>query len=300
VLFSASENASLISGASHEQQTLEASYQRVQQLLSVLFAAYVAKHDASFETLRESITLLVSDLTMAVRDGYVASSVFAQAFQKLFGICDRVYDEMVKQKKEALSPTTTAAFTSLKMTAFACTVRELLKLDGQSKQDKVTAKDMVRTLAIISTQVWLPQSQASAVKTVLQALLKEPAVRGVKLLEKQISTLQNDLQTVNDVGSPESISFFDTAPGLKDLMQSSSSWNEDASVMVDEEHSMVLPTRRAARAARAAASKQVQEDDEDEEEEDDEDDEEEDSDDEEEEDEEDESLPPSRSRRAFT
>lgn len=301
VLFSASENASLISGASHEQQTLEASYQRVQQLLSVLFAAYVAKHDASFETLRESITLLVSDLTMAVRDGYVASSVFAQAFQKLFGICDRVYDEMVKQKKETLSSTTTTAFTSLKMTAFACTVRELLKLDGQSKQDKATAKDMVRTLAIINTQVWLPQSQAAAVKTVLQALLKEPAVRGVKLLEKQVSTLQNDLQTVNDAGSYDSISFFDTAPGLKDLMQSSSSWNEDASVMVDEEHSMVLPKRRAARAARAAASKQVQEDDEDEDEEEDEDeDEEEDSDDEEEEDEEDESLPPSRSRRAFT
>lgn len=290
-----------------EKKSMEASYQRVQQLLSVLLSAYVAKHDASFETLRESITLLVSDLTMAVRDGYISSSLFCQAFQKLFGICDRVFEEMAKKKAPTKELIT--SFASLKMTAFACTTRELLKLDEYNKQDKLTAKDMLRTLVCINVTKWLPASQVIHVKVVLHAL-KEGIVKGTKILEKQVNSLIEDLRIVGSSDSaseiasePAGLDFFDSAPGLKDLMHSSSSWTDDASVMVDEERSMVLPTRRAARAARAA-NKRVQEDEEESDDDDneDDDDEEEDSDDEDEEvdsdDEEEDVLPPSRARRA--
>lgn len=98
------------------------------------------------------------------------------------------------------------------------------------------------------------------------------------------------------------INFYDTAPGLKDLLSSSSSWNEEPSIMGDEETS-VLPSRRALRQVRGSRRKDAVEE-EDEEEEEDSDDETEDEEDEEDEaeeesEQEDEELPPSRARRAF-
>lgn len=139
-----------------------ASFQRVQQLLSVLFSAYVAKNDASFETLRESLSLLVSDLSMAVRDQLISTSVFVQSFQKLFGICDRVYEELSKKtQQEAAQQKMLVSFASLKMTAFACIARELLKLDVSSKSDKTMAKDFVRALSYINGSAWLPACQVS-------------------------------------------------------------------------------------------------------------------------------------------
>jgi len=271
---------------------------RLQQILSVFFNTFFVAGNGREKVAWESISDLVADIAMLVRDGDAESSAIQKIMHHLLNMCENVKNQTAEEEEEVLDASETARI-ACRARLSAAISREVLKLGNC----KAASKDFIKVLVSLAPSTWATPQMAKTMLKVTDCIL-----HNVTLDKTTKTALENYMASCSDVASsaaPEALAgdneeavleeedkaavqeylFYSFAPGLLDLVELMGAGEEPnikaLRTKVQSKVKAVGASKKAAAAATASKSSKsskraTEESDDDEEEDEDDEDEEED------------------------
>lgn len=182
----------------------------IHQLLSVFFQAFLvfdnefnksqdetnksnSIYKSCFETVRQSISLFVTEFTISVRDEIHSPNLLSKAIESLLGICEIVLvnakliidekektnkrkrddnnnEDETKTEERIIYNSMMNSFNLLRETIFACICGELLKINDD-KVDRIICKEYIRILNSLEIADWIENSDVSIKFVIINTII---------------------------------------------------------------------------------------------------------------------------------